>query len=215
MPVQSKEAKEQIERISDFFSGPTGRTNYDRLQHFAEWNSGRFRMRAGWAGRSGEEFLQEAVSNCLTIDEAGGCVRNIPPNIPMGHALKTIIRSLIRGAYESKGYRMAGELPMHEDTNGEKRSAYEPTDSFWEPDGNLTTPEQSGENTARLDAFIAFTKSDRVVHGMLLLVRNEGIDKPARIIAQRLGVTEAEVFVARKRLATFVGRYTKQMRGAQ
>lgn len=73
------------------------------------------------------------------------------------------------------------------------------------------TPQQREEATSRLDAFIAFTKSDRVVYGMLLLIRDEDLGKPASLIAERLGITEAEVFVARKRLATLVGRYTKQM----
>lgn len=212
MPAQSKEAKLQSERIADFFAGPTGRVNYERLQHFAEWNSGRFRMRAGWGARSGEEFLQEAVSNCLTVNETGHCVRNIPPDVTMMKGLKTIIRSLISHAYESQGFRMSDEMPaVTESKTGEKRTAFEPSQNFWEPDGDRMTPQQREEATSRLDAFIAFTKSDRVVYGMLLLIRDEDLGKPASLIAERLGITEAEVFVARKRLATLVGRYTKQM----
>jgi len=212
MPAQSKEAKEQIERIADFFAGPTGRTNYDRLQHYAEWNSGRFRMQAGWSGRSGEDFLQEAVSNCLTVSETGHCVRNIPPGITMMKGLKDIIWSLINHAFESQGFRMVRALPTSpEGSTDEKKAVFEPSKNFWEPDGDRLTPQQREDATTRLDAFIAFTKSDRIVHGMLLLVRDEDLDKPATLIAKRLGITEIEVFVARKRLTTLVGRYTKQM----
>jgi len=61
---------------------------------------------------------------------------------------------------------------------------------------------------------ITFAKPDRVVHGMLLLIKNEGVDKPASLVAQRLGVSEIEIYQARKRLASAVTRYLKQLEAA-
>jgi hypothetical protein len=107
---------------------------------------------------------------------------------------------------------MSREMPTEsKDNTDEKRKVFEPSNNFWEPEGDRLTPQQMEEATERLDLFIDFAKSDRVVHGMMLLSRNEGLDKPTSLIAKRLGITETEVFVARKRLATLAGRYKKQI----
>lgn len=215
MVSPSDRAEAQINRITDYFSGPSGRTNYNRLLYIAESVSARFKMISGWATRSGADFLNEAVSTCLSVGEDGECVRVVPLNVPVDATLIMIVRSLVNRAYISKDRRSAGELPTAAASAGSGDAIdFEPHEMMWDGEGDRMTPEERQDALDRFDDFVDFAKPDRVVHGMLLLIKNEGLDKPADLIARRLGVTEIEIYQARKRLASAVGRYMNQMEAA-
>ncbi len=191
-----------------------GRENYDRLQHAAESISARFKMISGWSIHSGEEFLNDAIQSCYSIGENGDCVRRLPPEVSVDAALVMIVRSMVSHAFLSQSRRRRGEMPERKtDLTDKKQADYEPTEVFWEAGGDRMTQEQKEDAAKRFDEFILLVKPDRVIHGMLVLIREEGLDKPASLVASRLGVTESDIFLARKRLLSFVGRYNK-MKGA-
>lgn len=215
MASPSHEAETQINRVAEYFHGPSGRINYDHLRLSAETMSARYKMLSGWAARSGEEFLHEAINSCLTLGENGSCVRRIPAEIPVHVALLKIMESLINHAYHSKGRRMSEEMPSVK-ASGDAGDIvpFEPHRTMWSDGEDRLTPEQREDALGRFDDFVAFAKPDRVVHGMLLLIKNEGLDKPASLLAERLGVSEIEIYQARKRLASAVARYIKQLEAA-
>jgi len=216
MPDFDQKAETQIQRITEFFSGEAGRANYDRLCQHAESKSRRYKFQCTYFTQNGEDFLQDAVSSCLTKKEDGSCVRRIPPEIPVIAALIMIIDSKIEHAYKSRSFRSRGENPESaESPDGGRVPFYDPKVPFWETENDRLTKQEREEVASRLESFIAFAKSDRVVHGMLMLIRDENLDKPANLVAERLGITEQEVFVARKRLATLAGRFIKQKGAAK
>lgn len=213
MPPFSQEAEAQIQRVTDFFSGPAGRDHYDQLCHFAEGYTRRYDKLCTYLTRSGEDFFQDAVTSCLTTKEDGACVRRIPPEVPVVAALKEIIKSKVGHAFESQNFVTRGKLPQSEnDPDGGPKPYYEPKVPFWESESDRLSSEEREAAAGRFESFITFAKSDRAVHGMLILIRDENLDKPASLIAERLGITEPEVYVARKRLATLVERFTKKER---
>jgi len=215
MGSPSQEAQAQIARIGDHFEGAVGRANYDQLRLYSETMSARYRMISGWAVRSGADFLHEAVKSCLNFDESGDCIRRIPPGIPVKVALIEILRSLISHAYQAKARQLYGEMPASQfDAAGSKHVHFEPTITMWSEGDDRMTPQARENAIARFDAFVTFARPDRVVYGMLLLIKNEGLDKPASLLAERLGVSEIEIYQARKRLASAVGRYLKQQEAA-
>ncbi len=166
----------------------------------------------GWATRSGEDFLHEAVGSCVTVGDDGACVRRIPPEIPVNVAIFKILESLVNHAYHAKRRRLAGDMPAPKsETTGGKLVPFEPKKTLWSEGADRLTQHERESAIARFEAFVSFARPDRVVHGMLLLIKNEGLDKPASLIAERLGVSEIEIYQARKRLASAVVRYLKQL----
>jgi len=215
MASPSQEAETQIKRVSEYFCGPSGRANYDQLRLVAETMSARYKMLSGWAARSGEEFLHEAINCCYKVDGNGCCSRRIPAEIPVNVALIGIMKSLVSHAYHSKGRRLAAEMPSLK-PSGDSGDVlpFEPHVTMWSEGDDRLTPEEREDALSRIDDFMAFVKSDRVLHGILLLVRDEGLNKPVSLLAQRLGVSENEIYQARKRLASAVTRYIKQQEAA-
>jgi len=215
MASPSHEAETQVTRVAEYFQGPSGRANYDQLRLCAETMTASYKLLSGWAARSGEEFLHEALSSCLTKEENGSCIRRIPAEVPVNVALIEIMKSMINHAYHSKRRRMAGEMPSSK-TSGDAGDIvpFEPKRTMWSDGDDRLTPEQREDALRRFDDFVAFAKPDRVVYGMLLLIKNEGLDKPASLLAERLGVSEIEIYQARKRLASAVARYIKQLEAA-
>lgn len=210
MASLTHEAETQLSRIDEFFRGPNARSNYDQLRLHAETMSARYKMLSGWGARSGEEFLHEAINSCMARREDGTFVRRIPADIPVNVALFKIMESLISHAFHSKGRRLREEMPSSPGEN----DSFEPKQSMWSSCDDRLTAEQREDALSRVDEFVAFAKPDRVVHGMLLLIRNEGLDRPASLLAERLGVSEIEIYQARKRLASAVTRYINQLEAA-
>lgn len=215
MVSPSHETETQSKRVSEFFHGPSGRANYDQLRLVAETMSARYKMLSGWAARSGQEFLHEAINCCYRVDGNDRCSRRIPAEIPVNVALIEIMKSLISHAYNSKGRRLAAEMPSVRvgGSSGDVLS-FDPDKTMWSEGNDRLTPEEREDALSRVDGFLAFVKPDRVVYGILLLVRDEGLDRPASLLAERLGVSEIEIYQARKRLASAVTRYIKQQEAA-
>lgn len=210
MQAPTPEAQTQISRISDFFSGEDGRSNYDSLCYYAERENQRYALRSSWISQSGEEFLNETVKSCITLTSDGRCERQIPENVPLVAALKQIIKSKVEHTYHSLASRRRGHPPSVTDDSGDDAIIIiEPTEQFWIAEGDRMTAQQREDAAKRIDALIDYSKSDRIVHGMLILIRDENLDKPASLVAERLGISEGEVYVARKRLATLTSKYLK------
>lgn len=210
MQTSTPEGQVQIDRITDFLRGEGGQTAYERLSHYAECENRRYALRSSWISQSGDDFLNETVRSCITLREDGYCERQIPENVPLHAALRQIIKSKVEHAYQSLGSRRRARPPATTYESGGGASIInEPTEQFWIAEGDRMTAQEREEAAKRIDALIAFAKSDRVVYGMLILVRDESLDKPASLVAKRLGISEDEVYVARKRLATLTGKFLK------
>jgi hypothetical protein len=216
MPIATPEAQAQIHRLTEYLSGGSAQANYERLRHYAETKTRRYILRSRWTSHSGEEFLHEAVRSCLTLRDDGRCERQIPTDVPLVAALKQIIKSKVEHAFQSVAFRRRGRPPtVTDESTGELKLVSEPTEQVWSAEGDRMTRQEREDAAKRIDGLIAFAQTDRVVHGMLLLVRDENLDKPATLVAERLGVSTDEVYVARKRLATLVGKYLKQAKEAK
>lgn len=215
MQSPTPEAQAQIDRISEYFSGEGGRANYDTLCYYAECENRRYALRSSWISQCGSEFLNETVKSCITIREDGRCERQIPKEVPVVAALKQIIKSKVEHAYQSLASRRRGHLPgSKNESAGEAEIISEPSEEFWNAEGDRMTAQQREDAAKRIDALIDYAKADRVVHGMLVLIRDENLDKPASLVAERLGVPEDQVYVARKRLATLTNKFVKLGRAA-
>jgi hypothetical protein len=209
----SKEAEVQVQRVTEFFNGPTAREDYERLRHFAEIYTRRYERLCSYHSRTGEDFLHDAVTSCLTIKEDGTCLRNIPPAVPLVAAFTEIIKSKIGHAFTSLNSVTRGKIPdFDDDAVAGPKPSFEPQKPFWESENDRLSNEEREVAASRFESLIAFAKPDRLVHGMLVLIRDENLDKPASLIAERLGVTEPDIYVARKRLATLVERFSKNKR---
>lgn len=168
--------------------------------------SARMKLLAGWAAYSGEDFLHEAINDAIKTDKDGRCIRRIPPETPLEAAFSMVLRSIVSHLYQSKGRRAIAAVEVCQGGNSDAGSV-DVVVPMWEAD-RMTTEEMESA-IVRTDAFIAFARTDHIVHGMLMLIRNEGLDKPASLVAERLKVTEAEIYLARKRIGPLLTRFTK------
>jgi len=214
----SQEATIQSRRIFEYFRGADSRAHYEDLVHYAEWQV----RRTSWScgsndprlsnGQSGEDVLHEVVLDTTTIDGSGNCRRRIPAEIPLEVALRKIVLSKISHTFE------ASESKLRKDSvtvmpDGENLDAIETDQPFWPPEGDRLSAAAEAQARDRSEKFIEFVRSDRVVHGMLVLLRDEDLDKPAETVAARLGVVVSEIYIARKRLATLVKKFQEREGG--
>ncbi len=208
----SQEGSIQSKRVFDYFRGTEGQQRYEELLHYAEWRVRRTTWSYGGNGTAlpngqhGIDVFQEVVQDTTTFDDAGNCLRHIPAHIELAAALRKIIRSKISHTFELSESRVR-EDRVSLSKDGEEIDALETDKSFWNPDGDRMPAEVRANAREKCDRFIEFARCDRVVYGMLVLLRDENLDKPAEKVAQRLGVNVAEIYVARKRLATLVGKF--------
>ena len=170
-----------------------------------------------WVSQSGADYVNEAVSRCLTIGDDGEPLRVLPSRVKIGTALQRVIRSLITNHYRSPASLSRGKahsLPKDKEDEDEAEISVENhSDSFWDGEPTYRLKVEAGH---QLDAgksvrdFVTFAKSDKVVHGMLTLLLEEDLDEPAEEVARRLGITVAEVYTARKRQARLIQNYLEK-----
>lgn len=195
----------QIERVAAFLEGDSGRLNYGQLVHFAHGQV----MRCTWytrkgatmpGGMSAEDLVGDTLRQVLVSDPNDENRRRIPPEVEVGKALRMIIRSKLSSLANSAENRSA----MRE---VELESPEEPQ-AIWDRISPTGAPDEIVSNddrahaAARADAFIDFVASDNLVHSMLVLIRDEGLDKPAEAVARRLDVSVNDIYTAKRRMKT-------------
>lgn len=206
----------QLQRLNDYFGEPHGRARFDSLVYFAEVTAMRHKFSSDWLSASGADYVNEAVNRCLTPGKDGGPQRVLPDGIKIGTALGHIIRSIITNQFQARKSLSRGEvqsLPYDEESDrGASHSVENFSESFWDSATCRlnTEPGHQLDVRKRLDEFMAYAKSDRIVHGMLTLRLEEDLYEPAEEVARRLGIQVSDVYAARKRLARLVQNYIQK-----
>lgn len=98
---------------------------------------------------------------------------------------------------------------VSENKFGETVDLLDSATPYWDPSADNFTPEQLAESSARATRFIEFCKKDKNLVAMLMLIRDEGIDRPAKKIAKLIGISEIEVNNTRRRMATALRKFER------
>lgn len=210
---------DQTRRVLDFFSGTSGRQNYDRLVAFALKKVTRTRFfNSSAAIQPPEHYVNETIQRCLPGPD-GQVARDLDHDLPMEVILKGIIESLIsHEAQPSKIRRKTkGEFGFVEDGSGSRQLTPDDFElSVWnDKKGDVEIRTQAIREIDErpvIEAFIKFVSRDAVVHRMVLLLVEEDIDEPAELVANRIGITVPEVYVARKRLERLCHHFAQEGR---
>jgi len=206
----------QIARIDDYFRRETRRENYGNLIQFADsmithysWYSARGTSLPG--GLSGHDIVDELLCQVLESDAEASDRRRIPEDVEVGKALRMHIRSkfsVLARSWENRSVSREVELTLR-DFNG-KGSLLETDKPLWPSKDEEADADERIVARQRAERFIAFVEKDRLLHAMLILIRDEGIDRPVETIARRLDVSVKDIYIARRRLKTAVSRFIHQ-----
>ncbi len=197
------EVEIQIARVAVYFEGQQGRENYARLVHFATgqvtryiWYSRRGSTMPG--GMSAEDIVGELLKQVLSTGGPGDGRRKLPSDVDVGKALRMIVRSKLSSLSLSAENRASmREVELEDPDNTE--SIWERM-LPWETTDELAADEDRAEALKRSAAFIDFVADDHLLHSMLVLIRDEGLDKPAEAVARRLDVNVNAIYTANRRL---------------
>lgn len=212
MPPASQDPLFQVRRVNEYFADASGQARYLTLVHFAE----RQIRCMHWCvsttdgsmpgGQLACDVVQETLVAVLMETPGAAGRREIPDDVDVERGLKRIIESKINHAAESfENRRRADHLGT--DQEGETVDRLDSATPFWDPTNANLSPEELALAAARCARFIEYTKKDKIVCNMLILIRDCGIDKPAERIAKELGIRLVEVYLARKRLGTLVRKF--------
>lgn len=134
--------------------------------------------------------------------------RTFGPDVPVDIAIRNIARSLIN--HLATGFENTHRSDhVNEDKFGNKVDLLDTSTPYWDPLAESLTPDQLAEAGSRATRFIEFCRKDKNLVAMLMLIRDEGIDRPARTIAKRIGISETEVYNTRRRLATALRKFER------
>jgi len=206
------EAAHQCKRVFEYFKGPENRQRYEAMVHYAEWQVRRWSWSAGKHGTSlpngktGRDVLHEVVADVSTIGVGGKCIRSFRSEIPVEVAIRWIINSKVSHSFESTESRLRSDS-VATVPGGEEIDLMESAKPFWNPSGDRMSAETRTRASERSQRFLEFARGDRVVYGMLILLRDEDLEGPAQTLAEGLGVDINEIYTSRKRLATLVRRF--------
>lgn len=197
------------DRVRRYFADPAGQERYARLLESTE----RMIRTKHWCVATVD---RQAPGGQGAVDFFGRVYvalvegrRSFPDEIPVDLGIRCIVRSLVNHlalGFENthrRDHLVADEAGTHHDE-------LETARPFWDPTTENFTEEEPGAAAARCARFLAFCAGDRDLVALLTLIRDEGIDGPASLIAQRIGVTEVEVYNIRKRLATAVRKFERK-----
>lgn len=199
-------AAHQTTLVSDFFRGPSGRANYDRLVLFAQKKVMRARfLDSSVSIQPPAHYVNEAIQRCLP-DADGKVARDLQRDLPVETIFKGIIESILsHDLYPSEiRIRTKGEFGYVESGDDVRQLTVDDYEqSMW---SDRKGDEEIRSNAVRnlderpvIEAFLKFISKDDIVHRMILLLIEEDIDDPAELVASRIGITADEVYVARKR----------------
>lgn len=213
MSFTTPDADRQPDRINAYFSSPTGKEDYAALLEFAEreirlhrWCI-RIQDKSMPGGRTAADVLN-GVLHAVLADPGDKLRRNIPDDVEIGHGLKCIIESKINHASKSFENRHRQDN-VGINPQGEPVDRLDTATPFWDPLTASIPDDELAAMGADCARFIEFAKKDKNVYGMLVLIRDRGIDKPVERIAKELGLKITDVFLARKRLRTLVRKFQR------
>jgi hypothetical protein len=206
--------QQQIARVREYFAGEAGKDRYLALLGFTERQIRAMRWCVATddgsipGGRQANDIVNGVVQALLLENPDADGRREIPPHIAFDYGIKTIIDSELNHAAVSFENRRRQD-PETTDREGKPVDLLDSPVPFWDPSSANLTPEQTALAAARSTRFIEFAKRDKIVCAMLMLIRDQGIDRPAERIAKELGIKVPEVYAARKRLGTLVRKFGK------
>lgn len=207
-------AAHQKARILEYFQGPSGSRNYRELLAFAYKRVMRAKFIYGRASiQQPEYYVNEAIQRCLP-DAEGVIVRTLDASVQLRPALCGIIKSILSHDAQPSEARInaRGELQDSDEEIEKPEISVEDFErSFWsesaEDDSVRSSAFKRMDDHPVLEAFKQFIRCDEIVSSMVTLLLEEDIDEPATLVAQRLGISVAEVYVARKRLARLCSQF--------
>jgi hypothetical protein len=214
MAAPAPDHRPQADRVREYFSGPAVQDRYFGLLHYTE----RLHRSMHWCvptdddsmpgGSQARDVMHEAVQSVLQDDPGALGYRKLPATVGVEPALKMIIWSKLNHAAEDFENTHRND---HQDVDREGRQVdHLETDApMWEPGQVKLSPQQLVFVAARCTRFIEFCRKDQVVCNLLIVIRDLGIDRPAERLAKELGIQVGEVYLARKRLGTFVRKFRK------
>lgn len=213
MSAAPPDQRPQTERITEYFSGGSAEERYLNLLHYTE----RQRRTVFWCistaddvipgGLQARDLLNETVKSLLLEPGTEGH-RTLPAHVPVEAALKMVIWSKISHAAEkSENTQRVDHVGV--DREGEEVDRLESDVPMWEPSHAKLSPQQQAHLASRCASFVEFCRTDKIVHDLLIIVRDRGIDGPADRLARELGIRLGEVYAARKRLGTLLRQFRK------
>ena len=212
MTAAPQDPQHQVRRVRDYFAGAQGKERYLALLSLTERQVRSMHWCVATSdgsipgGQRACDIVNETVQAVLQEERDAPGRREIPNDIDVEPGLKEIIFSKLNHAAEGfENRRRADHLAV--DKKGEKVDHLDSAVPFWDPSTANLTPEELALATARCTRFIEFAKKDKIVCAMLMLIRDQGIDRPAERIAKELGIKLLEVYTARKRLGTLVRKF--------
>ncbi len=203
----------QAQRVTTYFAPPDGERRYYELLHYTE----RLVRSKHWCmpteddtipgGMHARDIVHETYQ-ALTKEPGQPGFRKLPDNVEVEPALKMDIWSMVSHAVESYENTHRADRVDH-DHEGKPLDRLDTDAPFWDPSQAKLTPLQQAHVAARCTRFIEFTKKDSVVCNMLMVIRDQGFDRPAERLAKALGIKVPEVYTARKRLGTLLRQFRK------
>jgi hypothetical protein len=217
--IMMEAVADQSRRVRDFFSGTTGRQNYDRLVAFALKKVVRSRFfNSSSALQPPEHYVNESILRCLPGAD-GQVARDLNREQPLEVMFRGIIESVISHDEQPSAIRRKtrAEFGFVEDSSGSRQLSPDDFESsFWnDKKGDVEIRAKAIRQLDErpvLESFIKFVSKDDVVHRMVLLLVEEDIEEPAELVASRVGITVAEVYVARKRLGRLLRQFGQEAR---
>lgn len=206
----------QVKRVVEYFDGDAGAERYERLLDFTEkltkcyyWSY----VRGGPMpeGNSPEDVVNELLNQVLDPEGQTGAGRTIPDHVEVGLALQFHIKSKLSAlAHSFSNRKISRESDLEGRYNRGGSPQFDTNKSFWDTGDDGPTTEESATMRARCDRFIDYVKNDGILHRMLTLIRDENLEDPAAEVAKRLDIDVSQIYAARRRLKTALGRFLKQ-----
>ncbi|HEY0862629.1 MAG TPA: hypothetical protein VGD97_00870 [Lacunisphaera sp.] len=196
------------QRVEAFFKAPEGKQRYfdllleiERMIHTKHWCVSTA-DRCAPGGQAAVDLFGRIYMSVMSG------VRTFAADVSVDVAFRCIARSLAN--HLATGYENTHRSDhVSEDKFGREVDLLDTSTPYWDPRTEKFTPEQLAQSSARATRFIEFCKKDKNLVAMLMLIRDEGIDRPAKTIAKRIGISEGEVYNTRRRLATALRKFER------
>jgi hypothetical protein len=206
----------QVKRVVEYFDGDAGAERYERLLDYTEkltkfyyWSYVKGGPMPG--GRSASDVVNELLNQVLDPAGQTGAGRTIPDHVEVGFALQLHIKSKLSALSRSFSNR---KISRETDLEGRYYPGgvpqFDTNKSFWDTSDEGPTTEERVAMRARCGRFIEFVRNDDTLYRMLTLIRDENLEDPAAEVAKRLDIDVSQIYAARRRMKTALGRFLKQ-----
>ena len=204
----------QIERVNAYLAGEAGKNNYGQLLRFAQGLSARYvwYSRANStppSGKSVEDIVDEALWQVLITDPDDTDHRAIPNHVEIGYALRMILRSKMSGlANSAENKTVLREADIRRQSEDGQETPFDNPIPFWENAEPDLDEETRAAISLKVSQFIRYGENDRLVHSMLVLMKDENIFG-LETLAERLDVNVDDLYKANRRIKAAVIRFNK------